>query len=110
MSAKLKKRTQINEKNTYKSFLAINDSSSLSLWIIWKPININNKEALDNFLNQHTQNSIDEQLQKQLAQLEKEAQIQKELREKLLEEEIRRRADPAYQALLAEQEAKKHNA
>lgn len=72
-----------------------------------KSININNKEALNNFLNQHTQNSIDEQLQKQLAQLEKEAQIQKELRERLLEEEIRRRADPAYQALLAEQEAKK---
>lgn len=72
-----------------------------------KSININNKEALNNFLNQHTQNSIDEQLQKELAQLEKEAQIQKELRERLLEEEIRRRADPAYQALLAEQEAKK---
>lgn len=90
-----------------------------------KPINVNDTQALNDFLNQSTQNSLDEQLKRQQELLAKEAQRQKELQEQMrkrLEEEERKRAeeerarkaleeqrknDPAYQALLDKQEAQR---
>lgn len=78
------------------------------------PININNKEALNEFLNQNTQNSPEEQLRRQqelLAEAQRQAALQEQMRKKLeeearkkAEEEMKRLADPAYQALLAKQE------
>lgn len=83
-----------------------------------KPINVNDTQALNDFLNQSTQNSLDEQLKRQQELLAKEAQRQKELQEQMrkrLEEEERarkvleeqRKNDPAYQALLDKQEAQR---
>ena len=78
------------------------------------PININNKEALNEFLNQNTQSSPEEQLRRQqelLAEAQRQAELQEQMRKKLeeearkkAEEEMKRLADPAYQALLAKQE------
>lgn len=78
------------------------------------PININNKEALNEFLNQNTQNSPEKQLRRQqelLAEAQRQAELQEQMRKKLeeearkkAEEEMKRLADPTYQALLAKQE------
>lgn len=78
------------------------------------PININNKEALNEFLNKNTQNSPEEQLRRQqelLAEAQRQAALQEQMRKKLeeearkkAEEEMKRLADPAYQALLVKQE------
>lgn len=78
------------------------------------PININNKEALNEFLNQNTQSSPEEQLRRQqelLAEAQRQAALQEQMRKKLeeearkkAEEEMKRLADPAYQALLVKQE------
>lgn len=78
------------------------------------PININNKEALNEFLNKNTQNSPEEQLRRQqelLAEAQRQAELQEQMRKKLeeearkkAEEEMKRLANPAYQALLAKQE------
>lgn len=78
------------------------------------PININNKEALNEFLNKNTQNSPEEQLRRQqelLAEAQRQAELQEQMRKKLeeearkkAEEEMKKLADPTYQALLAKQE------
>lgn len=78
------------------------------------PININNKEALNEFLNKNTQNSLEEQLRRQqelLAEAQRQAELQEQMRKKLeeearkkAEEEMKKLADPTYQALLAKQE------
>ncbi|WP_110558162.1 DNA type IV secretion system protein ComB10 [Helicobacter cinaedi] len=78
------------------------------------PININNKEALNEFLNQNTQNSPEKQLRRQqelLAEAQRQVELQEQMRKKLeeearkkAEEEMKRLADPTYQALLAKQE------
>lgn len=78
------------------------------------PININNKEALNEFLNQNTQSSPEEQLRRQqelLAEAQRQAELQEQMRKKLeeearkkAEEEMKKLADPTYQALLAKQE------
>lgn len=79
-----------------------------------KPINIDDKESLNNFLNQNTQNSPEEQLRRQqelLAEAQRQAELQEQMRKKLeeearkkAEEEMKKLADPTYQALLAKQE------